>query len=212
MISVGHCVSHRDGGRILFHVGRVGRTGPGGKDPASLQGVYHRAGVSCPDSSVGSCHGSLADTRIPIPLPQTPNKSPEGSADRATTEWVFSAKTVGSPYFQDSHMVTPRSTSRADRLSRESEVNRGTRSARPGTSARRTARRFVPREDSYDDESGEDYADRGDDPDSPIDELTRQVSETERLNSTPRLELATHRPLAQIKHFTRARNKSENSV
>ncbi|KAE8980158.1 hypothetical protein PR003_g21671 [Phytophthora rubi] len=53
-----------------------------------------------------------------VPLPQTPKKSPEGSADRATTEGVFSAKTVDSLYFQDSHMVTPRSTSRADRLSR----------------------------------------------------------------------------------------------
>ncbi|KAE8961819.1 hypothetical protein PR001_g29921 [Phytophthora rubi] len=112
-------------------------------------------------------------------------------------------------------MVTPRSTSRTDRLSRESEASRGTRGARPTTSTRQTPRRFVPREDSSDDESGEDYTDRGDDPDSPTDELTRQileVSETERLNSTPRLELATHRPLAQIKHFTGSRNKSENSM
>ncbi|KAE8984700.1 hypothetical protein PR002_g22867 [Phytophthora rubi] len=112
-------------------------------------------------------------------------------------------------------MVTPRATSRADRLTRESEASRGTRGARPSVSTRRSTRRFVPREDSSDDDSGEDYTDRGDDPDSPIDELTRQVlevSETERLNSTPRLELATHRPLAQIKHFTGARNKSENSM
>ncbi|KAE9312959.1 hypothetical protein PF008_g19851 [Phytophthora fragariae] len=34
----------------------------------------------------------------------------------------------------------------------------------------------------------------------------------ERLSSTPRLELATHRPLVQIKHFTGARNKRENSM
>ncbi|KAG6614614.1 uncharacterized protein IUM83_04154 [Phytophthora cinnamomi] len=34
----------------------------------------------------------------------------------------------------------------------------------------------------------------------------------ERLSSTPRLELATHRPLAQIKHFSGARNKSQNSM
>ncbi|KAE9298832.1 hypothetical protein PR003_g23132 [Phytophthora rubi] len=150
-----------------------------------------------------------------VPLPQTPKKSPEGSADRATTEGVFSAKTVGSPYFQDSHMVTPRSTSRADRLSRESETSRGTRGVRPSTSTRRSTRRFIPREDSSDDDSGEDYTDRSNDPDSPTDELTRQileVSETERLNSTPRLELTTHRPLAQIKHFTGSRNKSENSI
>ncbi|GMF36264.1 unnamed protein product [Phytophthora fragariaefolia] len=49
--------------------------------------------------------------------------------------------------------------------------------------------------------------------DDPSDERarqTREVSELERLNSTPRLELATHRPLAQIKAFTGLRNKSEN--
>ncbi|KAE9130345.1 hypothetical protein PF010_g3883 [Phytophthora fragariae] len=150
-----------------------------------------------------------------VPLPQTPKKSAENPADRSASEGVFSAKTVGSPYFHDSHMVTPRSTSRTDRLSRESEASRGTRGTRPTTSTRRTTRRFVPHEDSSDDDSGEDYTDRGDDPDSPTDELTRQileVSETERLNSTPRLELATHRPLAQIKHFTGSRNKSENSM
>ncbi|KAE8875810.1 hypothetical protein PF005_g15067 [Phytophthora fragariae] len=33
------------------------------------------------------------------PLPQTPKKSPDGSTDRAATEGVCSAKTVGSLYF-----------------------------------------------------------------------------------------------------------------
>ncbi|GMF53853.1 unnamed protein product [Phytophthora fragariaefolia] len=40
----------------------------------------------------------------------------------------------------------------------------------------------------------------------------REVSEMERLNATPKLELATHRPLAQIKAFSGLRNKSENSM
>ncbi|KAE9311630.1 hypothetical protein PF008_g20166 [Phytophthora fragariae] len=96
-----------------------------------------------------------------VPLPQTPKKSPEGSVNRVTTEGVFSAKTVGSPYFQDSRMVTPQSTSRANRLSRESEASRDTRGARPSTSTRRSTRRFNPREDSSDDDSDEDYTDRG---------------------------------------------------
>ncbi|KAE9018670.1 hypothetical protein PF011_g6164 [Phytophthora fragariae] len=112
-------------------------------------------------------------------------------------------------------MVTPRSTSRADRLTRESEASPGTRVARPIISTRRLTRRFVPRIDSSDGDSGEDYTDRGDDTDSPSDELARQVlevSEMERLNSTPRLEVATHRPLDQIKHFMGSRNKSEISM
>ncbi|GMF46776.1 unnamed protein product [Phytophthora fragariaefolia] len=48
--------------------------------------------------------------------------------------------------------------------------------------------------------------------DDPTDELARQVrevSEMERLNSTPGLELATHRPLAQIKAFSGLSSLSE---
>ncbi|KAE9172672.1 hypothetical protein PF005_g26600 [Phytophthora fragariae] len=179
--------------------------------PVEFRNVRHQSGTT-PPKTPGN---QEEEDPSRVPLPQTPKKSPEGSAGRATTEGVFSTKTVDSPYFQDSHMVTPRSTSRADRLSRESEASRGTRGVRPSTSTRRPTRRFVPREDSSDDDSGEDYTDRGDETDSPSDELARQVvevSEMERLNSTPRLELATHRPLVQIKHFTGARNKSENSM
>ncbi|GMF40683.1 unnamed protein product [Phytophthora fragariaefolia] len=83
-----------------------------------------------------------------------------------------------------------------------------------GTPSRR---RFVPRDDSSDDDSGEDDYYRKEDAeyDDPSDELARQVrevSEMERLNSTPRLELATHRSLAQINAFSGLRNKSENSM
>ncbi|GMF23072.1 unnamed protein product [Phytophthora fragariaefolia] len=71
--------------------------------------------------------------------------------------------------------------------------------------------------DSSDDDSGEDdyYQKEDAEYDDPSDELARQVrevSEMERLDSTPRLELATHRPLAQIKAFSGLRNKSENSM
>ncbi|KAE8953312.1 hypothetical protein PR001_g32930, partial [Phytophthora rubi] len=146
-----------------------------------------------------------------------PKKSAEGSADRSTIDGVFSAKAASSPYFQDSHVATPRSTSRAEHLPRESEVSRGSRGARPRYATRRTTRRFVQRDDSsFDDiEDYTDYTDRGDATDSPSDELARQVlevSEMKRLNSTPRLELANHQSLAQIRHFAGARNKSENSM
>ncbi|GMF32075.1 unnamed protein product [Phytophthora fragariaefolia] len=115
-----------------------------------------------------------------IPLPQTPKKNEQGK--ESDDDGVFGVKTEGTPYFQDSHMVTPRSSNRTDRLARDTEASNAQRDA------------------EYDD---------------PSDELARQVrevSEMERLNSTPRLELATHRPLAQIKVFSGLRNKSENSM
>ncbi|GMF55645.1 unnamed protein product [Phytophthora fragariaefolia] len=129
---------------------------------------------------------------------------------------VFGVKTEGTPYFQDSHMVTPRSSNRADRLARGTEapnIKRGNARASLG----RSHRRFVPRDDSSDADSDDDdyYRRENAEYDNPSDELARQVrevSEMERLNSTPRLELATHRPLAQIKAFSGLRNKSENSM
>ncbi|GMF30389.1 unnamed protein product [Phytophthora fragariaefolia] len=71
-----------------------------------------------------------------------------------------------------------------------------------------TAPRMTIAEDDYYRKEDAEYGD-------PSDELARQVrevSEMERLNSIPRLELATHRPLAQIKAFSGLRNKSENSM
>ncbi|EGZ10112.1 hypothetical protein PHYSODRAFT_256424 [Phytophthora sojae] len=149
-----------------------------------------------------------------FPLPQTPKKSAERSNQSQVTDGVFSAKTEGSPYFQDSHMVTPRSASRADRIARESESSRRERSTQR-SSTLRSSRRFTPRDDSSSDEDDNDNIDYEDGFDSPSDELVRQVrevSEMERLSSTPRLEIATHRPLAQIKNFSGARNRSENAM
>ncbi|GMF55661.1 unnamed protein product [Phytophthora fragariaefolia] len=149
-----------------------------------------------------------------IPLPQTPKKNEHGK--ESDDDGVFGVKTEGTPYFQDSHMVTPRSSNRTDRQARDTEasnVQRGNAWASSG----RSRRRFVPRDDSLDDDSGEEDYYRKEDTeyDDPSDELARQVrevSEMERLNSTPRLELATRRPLAQIKAFSGLRNKSENSM
>ncbi|EGZ29927.1 hypothetical protein PHYSODRAFT_323378 [Phytophthora sojae] len=50
-----------------------------------------------------------------VPLPATPRKA-------ATDDGVFAVKGEASPYMQDSHMVTPRSTDRTKRLARETEV------------------------------------------------------------------------------------------
>ncbi|GMF46065.1 unnamed protein product [Phytophthora fragariaefolia] len=110
-------------------------------------------------------------------------------------------------------MVTPRSSSRADRLARDAEA---TKSGDARVSSGRSRWRFVPRDNSSDDDSGDDdyYQKEDVEYDDPSDELARQVrafSDMERLNSTPRLELATHRLLAQIKSFSGLRNKSERS-
>ncbi|EGZ06822.1 hypothetical protein PHYSODRAFT_258237 [Phytophthora sojae] len=93
-----------------------------------------------------------------IPLPQTPKKSGERSNQSQATDGVFSAKTEGSPYFEDSYMVTPRSASRADRNARESEGSRLVRST-PRSSTRRSSRRFTPRDDSSSDKDDNDTID-----------------------------------------------------
>ncbi|GMF40054.1 unnamed protein product [Phytophthora fragariaefolia] len=113
-------------------------------------------------------------------------------------------------------MATPRSSNRGDRLARDAETSNAQRGNARASSGR-SRRRFVPRDDSSDDDSGEDDYYREDDAeyDDPSDELARQVREVsamERLNSNPRLELATHRLLAQIKAFSGLRNKRENSM
>ncbi|OWY90463.1 Eukaryotic/viral aspartic protease, partial [Phytophthora megakarya] len=58
-----------------------------------------------------------------IPLPRTPKK---------TTRAVFGSAEQ-SPYFHDSHMVTPRSESRKARVAREAEQTESTVNTRPGT-------------------------------------------------------------------------------
>ncbi|GMF51243.1 unnamed protein product [Phytophthora fragariaefolia] len=148
-----------------------------------------------------------------ITLPQTPKNS--GNGKESDDDGVFGVKKEGTPYFEDSHVVTPRPSSRSKRLVRDAEasnIQRGDARASSG----RSRRRFVPRDDSSDGDSRDDDYYRKEDAEyaDPTDDLARQVRETsemERLNSTLRLGLATHRPLAQIKAFSGLRNKSENA-
>ncbi|OWZ14633.1 hypothetical protein PHMEG_00011862 [Phytophthora megakarya] len=121
---------------------------------------------------------------------------------------VFGSK--GSPYMQDSHMVTPRPVSRQDRVVKENEASRPTPNTYRGP-AQQSDRRYDLNEDSSD--NGKDllYVDylEGD----LTEEWARQIRELsarEEKNSTPRLEIATHLPLGYIKSFSGYRNKSEN--
>ncbi|OWZ11076.1 hypothetical protein PHMEG_00015957, partial [Phytophthora megakarya] len=77
-----------------------------------------------------------------VPLPQTPIKQNESSTG------VFGSKE--SPYMHDSHMVTPRSASRQDRVVKESEVSRQTSNTYKGP-AQQSDRRYDMNEDSSDD-------------------------------------------------------------
>uniref|UniRef100_H3H6M2 Eukaryotic/viral aspartic protease n=2 Tax=Phytophthora ramorum TaxID=164328 RepID=H3H6M2_PHYRM len=83
-----------------------------------------------------------------IPLSLTPGRRLRESTEAG----IFSAQGATSTYFQDSHMVTPRSVSRTERLAREAEGYRTAPTA--GRSASRTpSRRYDLRDDSSDEDS-----------------------------------------------------------
>ncbi|EGZ25267.1 hypothetical protein PHYSODRAFT_250493 [Phytophthora sojae] len=139
-----------------------------------------------------------------VPLPATPRKA-------ATDDGVFAVKGEASPYMQDSHMVTPRSTDRTERLARETEVSYATPGTR-GATGRRSSHRYNLRDGSSDSDNdlGSDCYE-GDLPS----EWARQVRErsaTDDQSSTPKLEITTHLPLCNIKSFYGVRDKSEHSM
>ncbi|KAE9162410.1 hypothetical protein PF005_g26010 [Phytophthora fragariae] len=111
-------------------------------------------------------------------------------------------------------MVTPRSVDRSDRLAKENEASFTTPNTRR-TTVRPPERRFEARareesSDSDEDRFDPDYYD-GDQ----TGEWARQVMELSASNgrsNTPRLEIATHLPLGNIKPFLGTRNKSERSM
>ncbi|OWY94667.1 LOW QUALITY PROTEIN: hypothetical protein PHMEG_00035538 [Phytophthora megakarya] len=138
------------------------------------------------------------------PLPQTPVKQNESSTG------VFGSKR--SPYMHDSHMVTPRSASRQDRLVKENEASRPTPNTYKGPT-QQPDRRYDLNEDSSDD--GKDLLDIDNFEGDLTEEWARQIRELsarEEKNSTPRIEITTHLPLGNIKAFSGYRNKSEKSM
>ncbi|KAE9004861.1 hypothetical protein PR002_g16939 [Phytophthora rubi] len=83
-----------------------------------------------------------------VPLPPTPQK---GNND--VKGGIFAAKGLASPYKQDSHMVTPRSVNRSDRLAKENEASFTTPNTRR-TTVRPPEKRFEAREESSDSDEG----------------------------------------------------------
>ncbi|KAF1794590.1 hypothetical protein GQ600_24007 [Phytophthora cactorum] len=116
-----------------------------------------------------------------------------------------------SPYLQDSHMVTPRSTSRMRRMDAEDEGSRGRRGGARASKMVWDVVRLIP---ALHPVMMTTYC-VPHTKTNPQAELTRQMREIAALNDsdpTPRIEMASHRPLDRIKPFSGSRNKSENSM
>ncbi|GMF53825.1 unnamed protein product [Phytophthora fragariaefolia] len=131
-----------------------------------------------------------------VPLPQTPKKIEQGNLKPTTTGGMFITTAGRSPYFQDSHMVTPRSAMRQEGADRAADNSKATENTRRGT-GRSMRRRYLADDDSSSEVEGYD-GDGG----VQMNEYMRQIREltdSEQANATPRIEVATHRPLGQIK-------------
>ncbi|GMF59985.1 unnamed protein product [Phytophthora fragariaefolia] len=90
-----------------------------------------------------------------VPLPQTPKKIEQGNLKLTTTGGVFSTTAGRSPYFQDSHVVTPRSAKRQERADRAADNSKATENTRRGT-GKSMRRRFQANDDSSSEEEGYD--------------------------------------------------------
>ncbi|KAI9989037.1 hypothetical protein PInf_022760 [Phytophthora infestans] len=146
-----------------------------------------------------------------IPLPPTPQRLVRTPPTKRGAERGAFGTTEASPYFQDSHMVTPRSESRMQRIYASNEGSFGRRGgarAPKGGAGRRQV-------DSDGSSSDDDILVRTFDEEDPQLELMRQMNELATLNDvdpTPRIEMASHRPLDRITPFSGSRNKSENCM
>ncbi|GMF51382.1 unnamed protein product [Phytophthora fragariaefolia] len=121
-----------------------------------------------------------------VPLPSTPKKAPAGAGFQtpATKGDVFS-KTAESPYFMDSHMITPKKSRGGRRINEDTDD-----------------------EDDDDDYAGRDYAD-------PCEDLAAQVRRSyhrEDDDGAQRIKMAHHISLSKPSKFNGIRNRSERSL
>ncbi|KAG2816191.1 hypothetical protein PC111_g13247 [Phytophthora cactorum] len=155
---------------------------------------------------------TLEEAPSKVPLPATPKRLERTPPTKRGADRDAFGTADASPYLQDSHMVTPRSTCRMRRMDAEDEGSRGrrggARASRNGLGRRQTNTGASSSDD--DDLLRPTYEDE-----DPQAELTRQMREIAALNDsdpTPRIEMTSHRPLERIKPFSDSRNKSENSM
>ncbi|KAG3129904.1 hypothetical protein PI126_g20732 [Phytophthora idaei] len=152
---------------------------------------------------------TLEEDLSKVPLPATPKRLERTPPTKRGADRDAFGTADASPYLQDSHMVTPRSTNRMRRMDAEDEGSRGrrggARASRNGLGRRQTNTGASSSDD--DDLLHPTYEDE-----DPQTELTRQMREIAALNDsdpTPRVQMASHRPLGRIKPFSGSRNKSE---
>ncbi|KAG3172104.1 hypothetical protein PI126_g1579 [Phytophthora idaei] len=156
--------------------------------------------------------GTLEEDPSKVLLPPTPKRIERTPPTNRGADRDAFGTADASPYLQDSHMVTPRSTSRMRRMDAEDEGSRGrrggARASRNGLGRRQTNTGASSSDD--DDLLRPTYEDE-----DPQAELTRQMREVAALNDsdpTARIKMASHRPLDRIKPFSGSRNKSGNSM
>ncbi|OWZ15274.1 Eukaryotic/viral aspartic protease [Phytophthora megakarya] len=128
--------------------------------------------IHYPQPPIGKTAGGGVDPSK-IPLPKTPSK---GYNTVPKSHGVFSKSGDETPYFQGSHMITPKSSGRKEQPDHDGGRTNATRITVRGSRRRWDKNR--PEEDRL----------------------------------TQKIELATHRPLGQIRAFSGLWNKSENSM
>ncbi|OWZ17938.1 Eukaryotic/viral aspartic protease [Phytophthora megakarya] len=125
---------------------------------------------------------------------------------------VFSKHGDESPYSQDLHMVTTKPATTKEPHNHHGGRAYANRSTLPGSRHKRKGRRpSVEASSSLDDGDDDRYYHRRD---ALLDAYIRQVEQasmTDSERATPKLDLATHRSLGQIRAFSVHRNKSEKS-
>ncbi|OWY99089.1 LOW QUALITY PROTEIN: hypothetical protein PHMEG_00029977 [Phytophthora megakarya] len=168
----------------------------------SLRISFGVTAIHYPQAPVGkTAGGGVAPSKIPLPktLSKRYNTVPKSHG-------VFSKSGDETPYFQDSHMITPRSSGR------KSGHANATRNTIRGSRRRWDRNRYDEDKSSSDEDEDlywhpQQYG--------VLNEYIRHIEkasspEGERL--TQKIELATHRPLGQIRAFSGLRNKTENSM
>ncbi|OWZ06801.1 hypothetical protein PHMEG_00020895 [Phytophthora megakarya] len=147
--------------------------------------------IHYPQPPIGKTAGGGVDPSK-IPLPKTPSK---GYNTVPKSHGVFSKSGDETPYFQDSHMITPKSSGRKEQPDHDGGRANATRSTVRGSRCRWDRSRY----DEDDSSSGEEedlY--KRPQQDGVLNEYIRQIekaSSPEGERSTQKIELATHRPL-----------------
>ncbi|OWY98518.1 hypothetical protein PHMEG_00030703 [Phytophthora megakarya] len=164
--------------------------------------------IHYPQPPVGKTAGGGVDPSE-IPHPKTPSN---GYNTVPKSHGVFSKSGDETPYFQDSHMITPKSSGRKERPDHDSGRGNATLSTVRG-SRRRWDRNRYDEDEASSDEDEDLY--RRPQQDGVLNEYIRQIekaSSPERERLTQKIELATHRPLGQIRAFSGLRKKVRNSM